>query len=61
MFTKLDLLVNKLKAEAIENGEILDDATVNQRKLESLERLCFAPIRIAAGAQNISYVAVSGT
>ena len=61
MFTKLDLLVNKLKAEALENGEILDDAAVNRRKLESLERLCLTPIRIAAGAQSISHVAVSGT
>ena len=45
VFTKLNLLANGLKAEAMENGEILDDAAFNQRKLESLERLCLAPIR----------------
>ena len=61
MFTKLDLLVNKLKAEAVENGQNLDGAAVNKRKLDSLENLCVAPIRKAAGGENASHVAVSST
>ena len=61
MFTKLGLLVNKLKAEALEDGENLDDAAINERKRESLEKLCFAPVRNAVGGGNVSHVAVSST
>ena len=56
VFTKLDLLVNTLYAEA---GETIDDPALKERELESLERLCLRPVRAAAGSDGLLHVAVS--
>lgn len=61
VFTKLDLLMGKLYAEALEGGKLPDDAALKERKLESLERLCLGPVRTAAGGENVPHVAVSST
>ncbi|KAF8126039.1 hypothetical protein EV363DRAFT_1528881 [Boletus edulis] len=60
VFTKLDLLVNALYADALRNEEP-DDQALNERKLESLERLCLRPVRAAAGSDYLSHVLVSTT
>ena len=61
VFTKLDLLVGMLNKEAMEDGELLDDATVEKLKLESLEKHCLAPVEEAAKAENVSLVPISST
>lgn len=59
VFTKLDLLVNTLEGEAMTDGEMLDRLALEERKLESLERLCLQPVRAAAGSDCLLHVAVS--
>jgi len=59
VFTKLDLLVNALEGEALTDGGMLDDLVLEERKLESLERLCLQPVRAAAGSDCLLHVAVS--
>lgn len=59
MFTKRDLLVGKLNSDAMEKNEHLDDAAMKKREQESLENLCLAPVRTAAGPGNLSHVVVS--
>lgn len=61
VFTKLDLLVNTLATEALEEGELLQETASKERTSESLERLCYAPMRAAAESDSVSHVAVSST
>ena len=60
VFTKLDILVNMLEEDSLENGELFHEAALKASRLESLDRLCFKPIQIAAG-DSVSHVAVSST
>ncbi|KAG8217987.1 hypothetical protein J3R82DRAFT_6160 [Butyriboletus roseoflavus] len=59
VLTKLDYLVNRLEAEALEEGEPLDETTLRAPTSESLEKFCLAPLRATAGSDSIPHVAVS--
>ena len=59
VFTKLDSLVNTLKAQALQAGQLLDDDALEERTHRVLEKRCFEPIRTAVGNNDVTYVAVS--
>ena len=59
VFTKLDLLVNTLRAQALQAGQLPDDNALEQWKHEALEKHCLGPIRAAIGNNDVTSVAVS--
>ena len=61
VFTKLDLLENMLRAEALVDRKILDEDTLHIRKNELLNRACFATVQKVTGNANLPYVTLSST
>lgn len=63
VFTKLDLLVNVLEADALEKGRLLHDAALKKCTLALLDKLCLTPVQRAAenNSASVAHVAVSST
>ena len=59
VFTKLNLLVNTLRAQALQAGQLSDNNALEQRKHEALEKHCLGPIQAAIGNNDVTSVAVS--
>ncbi|KAL4081030.1 hypothetical protein J3A83DRAFT_4184925 [Scleroderma citrinum] len=58
VFTKLDLLIEKLDNEALDRGEDLELSFLEERMCEELERTCLRPLQDIAG-EDIPNVAIS--
>ena len=59
VFTKLDLLIERLDNEALARGEEPDLSFLEERMCEELERSCIRPLQQIAG-EDIPNVAISG-
>jgi len=59
VFTKLDLLIEKLDNEALARGEDPELSFLEERMCEELERSCIRPLQDISG-EDIPNVAISG-
>lgn len=59
VFTKLDLLIDRVEGEAFEAGEDLEPSLLEERIRDEVDKSCIQPLKTIAG-EDIPSIAISG-